>query len=187
MKKAYTDKNVYEAFVERMDYVFANFDNIYVSFSGGKDSGCLWFLLLKYMEERGIRRPIGLFHQDFEAQFQATSDFVERVFTSAPDFTDRFWCCIPQAVENSLSVYEPFWYTWDDHKQDLWARPMPQYPYVYNLDNHPFGYYQYRMLEEDFHAGFTAWYRDHCGGGKTMCLLGTRTDESLNRYRAVFV
>lgn len=185
MEKIYRQINVYEAFQERMDYVFTNFDNIYVGFSGGKDSGLLWYLLLQYMEKHGIRRRIGLMHQDFEAQFQATSDYVEKVFTGAPDFTDRYWCCIPQAVENSLSVYEPWWYTWDDQKKDLWAREMPQYPYVYNLENHPFSFYRYRMPEEDFHNEFTAWYRDRCGGGKTIALLGVRTDESLNRYRAV--
>lgn len=185
MGKIFLNKNVYDAYLERMDYIFSHFDNIYVSFSGGKDSGLLWNLVLKYMRERGIVRRIGLFHQDFEAQFRATSEFVERVFTSAPDFVERFWCCIPQAVENSLSVYEPFWYTWDDQKRDLWARPMPNYPYVYSLDNNPFGFYRYRMPEEDFHAAFTGWYRDRCGGGKTIALLGVRTDESLNRYRAV--
>lgn len=185
MSKLYLDIDVYQAFLSRMDYVFEHFDNIYVGFSGGKDSGLLWHLLLRYMDERGIKRRIGLFHQDFEAQFSATSEFVERVFTRAPDFADRFWCCIPQAVENSLSVYEPFWYTWDDQKRELWARPMPEHPYVYTLENNPFDFYRYRMPEEDFHAGFTAWYRDHCGGGRTIGLLGVRSDESLNRYRAV--
>lgn len=185
MEKLYLSINVYEAFVGRMDYIFREFDNIYVSFSGGKDSGLLWNLVLQYMRQRGIKRRVGLFHQDFEAQYQATSDYVERVFTTAPEFVDRYWCCIPQAVENSLSVYEPWWYTWDDQKRNLWARPMPTYPYVYTLENNPFDFYRYRMLEEDFHAGFTAWYRDRCGGGKTICLLGVRADESLNRYRAV--
>lgn len=185
LTKKYLPMNVYAAVQERLAYIFDNYDNIYVSFSGGKDSGLLLNLVIKYMQDNGIDRKIGLFHQDFEAQFSETSNYVERTFTSMPDNVERFWCCIPQGVENSLSVYEPWWYTWDDQKKDLWARPMPDYPYVYNLDNNPFGFYRYRMLEEDFHAGFTAWYQDHCGGGKTICLLGIRTDESLNRYRAV--
>lgn len=33
-------KNVYELAQERLDVIFKEFDNIYVSFSGGKDSGC---------------------------------------------------------------------------------------------------------------------------------------------------
>lgn len=185
MRKIYNDQNVYDAAMERIEYIFNHFDNIYVSFSGGKDSGLLLNLVLKYMKDNGIERRIGVMHQDFEAQFQQTSDYVERTFANLPDTVDRFWCCIPQAVENSLSVYEPWWYTWDDQKRELWARPMPNYAYVYNLDNHPFDFYRYRMPEEEFHEAFTPWYQQHCGGGKTICLLGVRTDESLNRYRAV--
>lgn len=185
MQKLYINKNVYEALQDRLEYVFREFENIIVAFSGGKDSGLLWNLVLRYMREHGIECRIALFHQDFEAQFQATSDYVERTFAAAPDFVERFWCCIPQAVENSLSVYEPFWYTWDDQKRELWARPLPDHPYVFTLENNPFYFYRYRMPEEDFHAGFTPWYRAHCGGGKTVALLGVRTDESLNRYRAV--
>lgn len=183
--KIYKNKNVYEAAVERLDYVFEHFDNIYVSFSGGKDSGCLYHLVLKYMAERGIKRRIGLFHQDFEAQFQATSDYVEKVFTSAPDFVERFWCCIPQAAVNSLCIYEPYWYTWDDQKRDLWVRPRPAYDYVYTLENNPFDFYKYRMPEKHFHNAFNFWYSKHCVGGKTIALLGVRSNESLNRYAAI--
>ena len=46
--KKYLDVNVYEAVNERIKYVFENFDNIYVSFSGGKDSGLLLNLVLDY-------------------------------------------------------------------------------------------------------------------------------------------
>ena len=41
MEKKYLDINVYEALQERLDYIFREFDNIYISFSGGKDSGLL--------------------------------------------------------------------------------------------------------------------------------------------------
>ena len=62
MEKIYQPKDVYTALQERLEYIFAEFDNIYISFSGGKDSGLLLNLVLQYMEQRGIRRPIGLFH-----------------------------------------------------------------------------------------------------------------------------
>ena len=34
MRKKYTSQNVYEALQERFHYLFEEFDNIYVSFSG---------------------------------------------------------------------------------------------------------------------------------------------------------
>ena len=41
MNKQNTKKNVYELTQERLRMIFNEFDNIYVSFSGGKDSGIL--------------------------------------------------------------------------------------------------------------------------------------------------
>ena len=41
--------NVYEATKQRLKIIFEEFDNIYISFSGGKDSGLLLNLCLQYM------------------------------------------------------------------------------------------------------------------------------------------
>lgn len=46
--KIYKDKNVYDATMERIKFAFDNFDNVYVSFSGGKDSGLLLSMVLDY-------------------------------------------------------------------------------------------------------------------------------------------
>ncbi|EGB19459.1 hypothetical protein HMPREF9475_01413 [[Clostridium] symbiosum WAL-14673] len=48
MKREYLEKNVYEACMERLHFIFEEFDNILVSFSGGKDSGLLLNLVLDY-------------------------------------------------------------------------------------------------------------------------------------------
>ena len=48
MIREYTDKNVYEALLNRLKFIFEEFDNIYVSFSGGKDSGLLLNVLLDF-------------------------------------------------------------------------------------------------------------------------------------------
>ena len=56
------------ALQERFDYLFQEFENIFVSFSGGKDSGLLLNLLLDFRQANYPHRCIGVFHQDFEAQ-----------------------------------------------------------------------------------------------------------------------
>ena len=66
MQRSYTDKNVYEAFLERMDFLFREFDNIFVSFSGGKDSGLLLNMTLDFKRKYYPEKKIGLFHQDFD-------------------------------------------------------------------------------------------------------------------------
>lgn len=80
MKKKYLDIDVYTALQKRLDYIFQEFDNIYVSFSGGKDSGLLLHLVMDYMKEHKIRKRIGVFHQDFEAQYTVTTDYITRTF-----------------------------------------------------------------------------------------------------------
>ena len=69
MGKKYLKKNVYDAFQERLKYIFKEFDHIYVSFSGGKDSGLLLNMTLDFIKKNYPGRKIGLFHQDFEAQY----------------------------------------------------------------------------------------------------------------------
>ena len=185
MDKVYADKNVLEAFYERLEYIFSEFDNIFVSFSGGKDSGLLLNLVIKYMKERGIRRKIGLFHQDFEAQYERTTEYVTRMFEANLSMVDPYWVCLPMASKTSLSNYELYWYPWDEDKRDIWVRPMPQMPYVINLSNNPLSFYTLKMPQEDIYRQFGRWYREHLGGGKTVSLVGLRDTESLHRYNAI--
>ena len=51
--------NVYERTQQRLKTVFDLFDNIYVSFSGGKDSGVLLNLCIDYIRQHGLQRRIG--------------------------------------------------------------------------------------------------------------------------------
>ena len=72
--------DVYEALMGRLKLIFEEFDNIYVSFSGGKDSGLLLNLVLDYRKTYYPEKTIGVFHQDFEAQYTVTTEYVERTF-----------------------------------------------------------------------------------------------------------
>ncbi|WP_320952036.1 DUF3440 domain-containing protein, partial [Hungatella effluvii] len=66
-------------------------------------------------------------------------------------------------------------------KQDIWVRPIPEYPYVINLAK-SFTHYRYRMHQEDLAKQFGRFYKEEHGNGRTVCLLGVRADESLQRY-----
>ena len=69
MKKVNLEKNVYQAMLERLHFIFQEFDNIYISFSGGKDSGLLLNIVLDFRDQYYPSQTIGVFHQDFEAQY----------------------------------------------------------------------------------------------------------------------
>ena len=182
MVREYLGQSVYEAFQERIRFIFEEFDNIYISFSGGKDSGLLLNLVLDYQKKYAPEKRVGVFHQDFEAQYTVTTEYVERTFERIKEDVEPYWVCLPMATRTALSSYEMYWYPWDDKKEELWVRKMPKKKYVINLNRNPVTTYRYRMHQEDLAKQFGRWYRISHGNRKTVCLLGIRADESLQRY-----
>ncbi|MCI8586186.1 MAG: DUF3440 domain-containing protein [Lachnospiraceae bacterium] len=182
MVREYEQQNVYEALKERLCFLFEEFDNIYISFSGGKDSGLLLNLVLDYRRKYFPWKVVGVFHQDFEAQYTVTTEYVERTFERIKQEAELYWVCLPMATRTALSSYEMYWYPWDDTKQELWVRPMPDKPYVICMEHNPITTYRYRMPQEDLAKQFGRWYRTSHGKKRTVCLLGMRADESLQRY-----
>lgn len=184
--KEYQDMNVYEATLKRFEYLFREFENIFVSFSGGKDSGLLLNLFLDYRRKFYPDRRIGVFHQDFEAQYTLTTEYVTRTFDRLENEKniDLYWVCLPMKTRTALSSYEMYWYPWDDTKEDIWVRKRPDRPYVITIEN-PFSHYYYKMPQEDLAKQFGRSYKELCRGGKTVCLLGMRADESFQRYSGI--
>lgn len=185
MMRQYTGQNVYDALQERLRLIFEEFDNIFVSFSGGKDSGLLLNMTLDFQKKYYPNKKIGVFHQDFEAQYSVTTEYIERTFARIENDVEPYWVCLPMATRTAMSSYQMFWYPWDDTKEEAWCRPMPRHPYVINLQNNPMTTYRYRMHQEDLAKQFGRWYRTAHGNRKTVCLLGIRADESLQRYNGI--
>lgn len=96
-------KNVYELVQERLDMIFKEFDNIYVSFSGGKDSGVLLNLCIDYIRKHNLKRKIGVFHLDYEIQYRMTLDYVGRTFGRNRDIMDVYHVCVPFRVTTCTS------------------------------------------------------------------------------------
>lgn len=172
--------NVHDVAIERVRYIFNEFENIYVSFSGGKDSGVCMHLMCE--EARRLNRKIGILFIDIEAHYQMTIDYALEMMNEYSDVIIPYWICLPMETDNSLSYDEMTWAWWENDKKDIWVREMPTMEYVINVDNNPIDYYEYKMTFEDFVAKFGNWYGK---GEKTACIVGIRTQESLNRWRAI--
>lgn len=182
MYKKYLEMNVYDALQCRLRFIFKEFDNIYVSFSGGKDSGVLLDLVMDFKRKYFPDRRIGIFHQDFEAQYCYTTEYVEKTMEKYKEEAELYWVCLPMATRTSLSNEDIFWYPWDDEKEKDWVREMPDKDYVINLENNKITTYKYKMHQEDLAKQFGRWYRMSHGDKPTVCLLGIRAEESLQRY-----
>lgn len=174
--------NVYDAANERIKYIFNNFKKVYVSFSGGKDSGVLLNLVIDYVRNNCPERKIGVMVMDNEANFTLSLEFMHRIIKNNLDILEVFWCCIPITLPCTVSSYETTYITWGEDDKHKWVRPMPKDDYIVNLKNNKFDFYEYAMHDKDFYDKFSLWYS---GGDSCANLIGIRTHESLNRFRAI--
>lgn len=174
--KVYTNKTVLEASTERISEVFDNFERIYISFSGGKDSSVMTHLVLAEAKRRN--RIVGLLIIDLEAQYNDTITHIEHMIEMYQDYIDLHWVCAELLLRNAVSNYEPRWVCWDKEKQDTWVRPMPELA----SDLTQYDFYVPKMEFEEFMVIFGEWYSQ---GRTTAAFIGIRADESLHRYRAI--
>lgn len=177
MPKKYFKQNVYDASVERVKWTFDNFKKIYVSFSAGKDSTTMLHIVMKEAKKRN--RKVGVFLVDLEGQYKMTIEHADKMFDDYIDNIEPYWFCLPIALRNAVSVYEPKWTCWDKDKKKDWIREFPKY----GIDNeNMIPNFKSGQEFEDFVLHFGEWYAN---GEETACLVGIRSDESLNRYRTI--
>jgi predicted phosphoadenosine phosphosulfate sulfurtransferase len=182
MKRVYKTTNVYDATQERLKFIFENFERIYLSFSGGKDSGVMLNLVLDYMRANGITQKIGIQILDNEANYTHSLEFMHSILEKNLDLLDVYWCCLPITLPCTVSSYAIDWQCWGERDKARWIRPMPDKPYIVNMSNHPFPFFREDMTYDHFWDGFAEWYSQ---GKRCANLIGIRAVESLNRFRAI--
>lgn len=169
--------DVLTAAKQRINRVFSDFPRVYVSFSGGKDSGVLFELACQEARRRG--RRIGVLFVDLEAQYTLTVDYIQEMLDRYVDVIDPYWVSLPLNLRNAVSHFEPQWMCWDPEREADWVRRPPEHA-ITDEDFFPFFF---RGMEfEQFVPEFGRWYG---GGDLTACLVGIRTQESLNRWRTI--
>lgn len=177
MGKTYLDQNVLDAAIERITWTFDNFEKIYLSFSGGKDSTVMLHLVAD--EARKRNKKIGLLYVDLEGQYDLTTKHIKKCFDEYSDIIEPYWVCLPLHLRNAVSVYEPFWKCWDIEQKENWIRELPENSIS---DVNYFDWFQDEMEFEEFVPAFGEWYAD---GKECACFVGIRADESLNRFRTI--
>lgn len=175
-------QNVYELTQKRLKNIFDEFDNIYLSFSGGKDSGVLLNLCIDYIRNHSLDRKIGILHFDYEAQYEMTTQYVDRELTRNKDILEVYRICVPFKVSTCASMFQTYWRPWDDEMRKLWVRTLPKG--AYTKENFPF--YNTEMWDYEFQFKFAEWYHKIKKARRTCNLVAIRTQESLNRWRTIY-
>lgn len=179
--KNYLGIDVLTAAKARVVFTFDNFERIFVSFSGGKDSTVMLHLVAEEAIKRGRKFAVMLI--DFEAQYKYTSDNAATIFEEYKDHIELYWICLPMALRNAVSNFEPSWTCWDPAREKDWVRPLPTVPGVIS-DPEFFPFFSPRMEFEEFIILFAEWYGQ---GEPTAAFIGIRADESLNRFRTIAI
>lgn len=186
--KIYKDINVYDAAINRYDIVLNDFDNYYVSVSGGKDSSIM--LQLMAQEARKYGKKFSVLYIDLEAQYQSTIGHINALIDATKDVVENwYWCALPLSLRNAVSAIQPKWICWDKKDKEKWVREYPtkrKDVVLITEDSLPDGWvWFFRGMEfEEFILWFAKWFNE-THGGKTAAGIGIRSDESLNRFRTI--
>lgn len=163
--------DVLEAVNKRISFLFDNYDNISLSFSGGKDSTALFHLINEEAKKRD--RKFILYFQDQEAEYQGTVDFVEWAM-SQPNVIPQ-WYQVPIFMTNAASHQQLFLWAWGENEE--WVRekhPMA----IHKIEN---------MYPKRFHK-FNLWVGQNLKflPGESVSIIGLRAEESPDRRFVMF-
>ena len=185
---------------ERMDTVWEEYDQQWLSFSGGKDSGACLSMALEawdrngpFRDDNGNEEPINIIHFDDEFAYPETDEYIERVIENYEDRVHFWWFAIPikygLAVTGMEEYDTHYWYPWNPNREDDWLRPHPREREITNRDNVTVVTPDHELL-----SGFAeGWKHKHVASHfisqkateNTIQLVGVRTAESLRRHTAV--
>ncbi len=164
--------DVLEAVNKRISFLFDNYDNISLSFSGGKDSTALFHLINEEAKKRD--RKFILYFQDQEAEYQGTIDFVEWAM-SQPNVIP-LWYQVPIFMTNAASHQQLFLWAWGEGEE--WVR-----------EKHPLAIHKIEnKYPKRFHK-FNLWVGQNLEKnipGKSVSIIGLRAEESPDRKFVMF-
>lgn len=163
--------NVLEATIKRISYLFDNYENISLSFSGGKDSSALFHLVNEEAKKRN--RKFILYFQDQEAEYQATIDLVEWAMTQ-PNVIPM-WYQVPIFMTNAASHQQLFLWAWGIGEK--WVR-----------EKNPIAIHSIKgKYPKRFHK-FNLWVAQNLKklNGSSVSIIGLRAEESPDRRFVMF-
>lgn len=118
----YQEENVYEAALDRIDRIYNSHDEVWVSFSGGKDSLAMLKLVEEYFDNEGINEKINVLFRDEEMINSFVRDFVLS-FVDNPRYNFRYYAT-PLESEIYILGEKRKYIQWDNNRE--WIVPKPK-------------------------------------------------------------
>jgi len=164
--KTFNDQSVFEASLDRIRYLFDEFPNIIVAFSGGKDSTVVFNLAMIVAREKH-RLPLRVAWIDQEAEYQATVDYTRSIMYRSD--VHPMWFQIPIQISNTTSPTEQWLQVWEENAE--WIRPKDSISIKKNV----YGTHRFYDL-------FTRILAYHFPASPACIIGGVRSEESPSRH-----
>ena len=118
----YEDRNVYEAALDRIDKIYNSHDEVWVSFSGGKDSLAMLKLVEEYFDNNGYSDKINVVFRDEEVINTMVREFV-LTFVDNPRYNFRYYATQLESEIYILGEKRDY-IQWDENRK--WIVPKPE-------------------------------------------------------------
>lgn len=171
MHMKYLNMDVVEAAKARLRWCIQNFDEVWVSFSGGKDSLVCLRLMEELYQEMGRTDKINVKFMDEELVCDDIIDFVQEVADSGK-YNFKWYCLNMYVGFYTMGKHRPF-VTWE--KDRVWHRKPPDRDYVV---------YDIGVDTKDCNENTISKHL-YPGDKKVCIILGLRADESMKRFLSV--
>ena len=163
VNRVYLSQNVFDAALDRIRWLFDEFDNLMVAFSGGKDSTVVLNLALIIARERK-RLPLKVLFVDQECEWSLTIDYVRQIRKN-PDL-DLLWLQTPLEIANNAAGDSNF-VCWGENER--WIRNKEPGA----IHEAPIGREWYELFPQVMQWQF--------GNEKACLLTGVRAEEAPRR------
>jgi len=174
-QRMFLDIDVVEAAKQRLEHTYNIHDEVWLQFSGGKDSTAALYLMKEFHEEHGLG-PVKIIFRDEEMVSPSVVRFVEWVF--AQDWVQGEWYCLPQGQEIWVLGRREYVLLWSPERarEGRLVRPIP--PQAITAED--FGLDPSVPIPESID-----YYTMQGKSGMVAFVTGVRANESMIRYRSL--